>query len=275
MYDSNVKKFALILTSTGKMKPSTLIEIISASADTRWINGPFNERGGFMIVAPPGNLKSTIIESAVDYRADTIMLSNINAQQWGKIKADFTSNRLTAIAFPELEAIYKRARATAEHVEAIIQSITAEGYTHGPGQDPRMPRLKARAIVIGGITDDCYERRYDEWKRSGFLRRIIWCLVSVDNPEKIIEAIRDWKKIDFGKIIEKPATGTIAMDLGSTDSRKLERMMKNQPGANGTGYVLLKKITAVLIWKHGKRRAWELLDEFAPSLGKNGCYIHL
>lgn len=261
------------------MRPSTMIEVLSAACDTRYINGPFPERGFIFIVAAPGNMKTTIIEAATQSRHDAILCSNINAAQWSKIKNDFISKRLTTIALPEFEAIYKRAKATALHTEAIVQAITAEGYMHGPGQDPRMPRIKARSLVLGGITVDCHERKYDEWTSCGFTRRGLWCLITVSNPDEIVKSIRTWQRIDFGRIYERPALQEIRMDIDEKYSQHLETKMKDQPGFYGPGYVLLKKIAAVLDWKYKKtktpQRGRELLEEFSLSLRKEGAEITL
>lgn len=273
-----------------EMQVSSLIEFLDAVADTKYVNGPFEERGGVMIVGPPGSLKTTIIESAVDTHTDALVLSDLNVQQWMKMKDEFVTKRYTCLAFAEFEKIYQRHPATASNLEGIIKALVSEGYGTGPGGDPRMPRIKARACVIGGITPDCFERHYEEWQKNGFLRRFVWLTVAVKNPQVILQSIRDWQRINFGKISFRPANRAIEVKVSETHSREIEHAMKAQPGLHGTGYVLMKKTFSILEWKygvtsgnggrggkHGKnsQRPLELLKAIAPALSKNGDEIML
>ena len=234
-----------------------------------------------MVVGPPGSLKTTIIETAMENHPDSLILSDLNVQQWIKMKDEFVSKRYTSLAFAEFEKLYQRHPATASNLEGIIKALVSEGYGTGPGGDPRMPRIKARALVIGGITTDCFERRYSEWQKNGFIRRFIWLMISIQNPDAIVNAIREWKRIDFGAIAFRPANRVIQVTLSKERSRRLEYMMKSQPGLHGTGYVLLKKITAVLEWKYANTNGLadskieELLEELTPSLSKNGDHLIL
>lgn len=260
------------------MQVKSLIEFASAAIDTKLIiDGPFKERGGLMLVAPPGSLKTTIIDLASDPYDTVLQLSDLNVQQWMQIKDEFVSRRYTCLAFPEYEKIYQRHRATAQNVEGIMKALTSEGYSIGPGGDPRMPRLKARAFVLGGITVDCHERNYNAWQKNGFLRRFLWCLFSCANPDAIVEAIREWKRINFGKMVYMPANGCIDVNVSKERSRQLEKMISAQPGLQGTGYVLLKKTVAVLEWryKENPEHVDEILNDIAPSFGKDGAELIL
>jgi len=260
------------------LRVSTLIELLDAAANTKFVTGPFEERGGIMIVGPPGSFKTTIIEAAMENHPDAICLSDLNVQQWLKMKDEFVTGRYTTLAFGEFEKVYQRHPATAANLEGIIKALVSEGYGTGPGGDPRMPRLKARSLVIGGITTDCFERKYNEWQKNGFVRRFLWLITGVKNPDAIVSAIRRWEKIDFGKMAFRPANRQIRVMISNERSRKLESLMKSQPGLHGTGYVLLKKITAVLEWKYGPRangKINQFLGQLTHVLSKNGDLIIL
>jgi hypothetical protein len=259
------------------VRVNSLIEFLDAAADTKFISGPFDERGGIMIVGPPGSLKTTIIETAMENHPDCLICSDLNVQQWMKMKDEFVTNRYSALAFAEFEKLYQRHPATAANLEGIVKALVSEGYGTGPGGDPRMPRLKARSLVVGGITSNCFERKYEEWQKNGFIRRFIWMVIGVRNPEAIVSAIRRWERIDFGRVSFRPANRTIKVAISEERSLKIEKIMKSQPGLHGTGYVLMKKIVAVLEWKYNGNggKVIDLLDEIAPSLGKNGDQIFL
>lgn len=261
------------------IRPSTLIEVASAACDTRYIlNGPFPQRGALFLDAPSGHWKNTIIKAATEGRVDGFMSSKLNGRQWNDIKDQYVGNVRTWIALPEFENLYRGAATTALHIEAILQEIIEDGYTHGPNQDPTIPRMPARALLIAGITPRLLAQHWHHWE-DGFQRRTLWCHFRLENPEEIIKSIRRWKRLDLGTIYGRPATGEIAMDISEDDSKFLEPMMAEQPGRFGTGYVLLKKICAVLKWRYKRTREperWrEIIKEFGQSLSARGAEVML
>lgn len=260
------------------IRPSTLIEVVSAACDTRYVNGPFPQRGAICLDAPSGHFKNTIIRHATEGRVDGFTASKLNGRQWNDIKDQYVGNHRTYIALPEFENLYRGASATASHVEAILQEVIEDGYTHGPGQDPTIPRMPARAFLIMGITPKLLAQHWHHWE-EGFQRRTLWCHFRLSNPEEIVKSIRRWERLDLGSVFPRPATGEISMNLDEDESRMLEPMMREQPGRNGTGYVLLKKICAVLKWRYKKTRTpdrWiELIKEFGQCLAARGAEVEL
>lgn len=258
---------------------NSLIEFIDAAVDTKFVQGPYEERGGVMLVGYPGSFKTTILKMAMEPHPDVVIISDLNVQQWIKIRDDFVTGRYSALGFTDFEKIYQRHLSTATHIEGIIKGLVAEGYGTSPSGDSRMPVIPARALVVGAMTNACMEQRYDEWQKSGFLRRFLWIVISVQNQNKIAEAIRGWKKIDFGKLAFRPANRQIEVEISKERTTQLENMMKEQPGFNGVGYVTLKKIAAVLEWKYtnngGPKKVQQILDDVGPALSKNGGRIVL
>lgn len=255
------------------------MEFVDAAADTKFVQGPYEERGGIMLVAYPGSFKTTVVRGALMTHSDAMVTSDLNVQQWIKIRDDFVTNRYTVLGFTDFEKIYQRHHSTASHIEGIIKGLVAEGYGTGPNGDARMPVIPAQALVVGAMTNSCMERKYDEWQKDGFMRRFIWLTYTVQNQRKILEAIRKWQKIDFGRISTRPANRQIQVEITSERSQFLEHIMREQPGINGTGYILLKKITAVLEWRYqehrNKNRVKEILEDIAPALTKNGGRVVL
>jgi hypothetical protein len=261
------------------VRVTSLVEFIDAAADTRYVTGPFEERGGLMLVAFPGSFKTTIVRAAVDHHSDSLVTSDLNVHQWMKIREDFITGRYSTLAFVDFEKLYQRHSSTSSHIEGIIKGLVAEGYGTGPGGDQRMPTPLSQATVIGAMTSSCFEQHYAEWQQNGFLRRFLWLVVSVQNINEIGKAIRNWEKIDFGKIVFRPVNRQIPMQLPLHIEQLLEKMMREQAGYNGTAYVLLKKIAAVLHWKYegngAGRKAQQILEEIAPALSKKGGKIVL
>jgi hypothetical protein len=253
--------------------------VVSAAVDTRYVNGPFPQRGALCFDAPSGHFKNTIIRAGTEGRLEQgFTSSKLNGRQWNEIKDQYVGNHRNWIALPEFENLYRGASATASHIEAILQEIIEDGYLHGPGQDPTIPRMPARALLIMGITPKLLERHWRDWE-EGFQRRTLWCHFRLKNPEEIVKAIRRWEKIDLGRMYDRPATGEISMNLDEEESKMLEPMMIDQPGRNGTGYVLLKKICAVLKWRYKRTKEperWrEIIKEFGQCLVKTGAEIEL
>lgn len=261
------------------MRVANLIEFLDAAVSTKFVVGPYEERGGIMLVGYPGSLKSTIVHTAIEPYSDAMVISDINVQQWLKIREDFITGKFSCIAFTDFEKIYQRHASTASHVEGIIQGLVAEGYGTGPSGDQRMPTIPARALVVGAMTNSAFESRYESWQKSGFLRRFIWLVITLQNSGEIVKAIRRWEKIDFGKVVIRPANKQIKMEIGPERSKQIESIMKYQPGLEGIAYTLMKKIAAVLEWKYsgngGNKRVTELLDDIAPALSKQGGKIVL
>ena len=263
------------------MQIASLIEFLDAAIYTKYVVGPYEERGGVMLVAYPGSFKTSIVNSSVQGHPDVMKTSDLNVQQWLKVKDDFITGRYTCLAFTDFEKIYQRHTSTAMHVEGIIKGLVAEGYGTGPSGDQRMPTILAYALVIGAMTNTCMESKYDDWQKSGFLRRFIWITYAVKNQNKIHEAIERWEKLDFGRFKDRPINSNIkAQETPPELSSKLRHMMQEQPGLNGTGYVLLQKIVSVLLWKYGAngkgtKAVMEILNDVAPSFSKDGGRITL
>jgi hypothetical protein len=257
----------------------SLVEFIDAAVDTRYVSGPFEERGGLMLVAFPGSFKTTIVRAAVDHHSDALITSDLNVQQWMKIREDFITGRYNTLAFVDFEKLYQRHSSTSSHIEGIIKGLVAEGYGTSPMGDQRMPTPLSQAIVIGAMTSSCFEQRYAEWQQNGFLRRFLWLVVSVHNINEVSKAIKRWEKISFGRIVFKPVNKQIPMQLPTHIEALIENMMREQAGYNGTAYILLKKIAAVLHWKYdgngAGRKAQQILEEIAPALSKKGGKIVL
>lgn len=261
------------------LKVNSLIEFLDAAVDTKYVQGPYDERGGLMLVGYPGSFKTTIIKAAMDHHHDAMVTSDMNVQQYLKMREDFVTGRYTALGFTDFEKIYQRHQSTSAHVEGIIQGLVAEGYGTGPSGDQRMPTIPAKMLVVGAMTNTCFETRYEQWQKSGFLRRFLWLVIAIQNQEAIVKAIRRWEKIDFGKVSVRPANKQIRVEISGERSRQLEDMMKYQPGFHGTAYSTLKKIVAVLEWKYsengGSKRVTEILQDIKPALSKEGGFIIL
>lgn len=257
------------------MKVLTLMEIISAGHLAKYVEGPFEQRGGIFLVGPPGHLKSTIIKRSLIEYPDTLVLSDINVQEFGRLKNSLIGGRYTTIGFGEFEKLYERNPATASNLEGTLRGMVEEGFDKLSFESQQMASMQAQIFLVGGITPSAYARRFQAWIDSGFARRFLWCHYRLDNPDALVDAIRDWKKLNFGKLSFKvPANRIIPYVINKQRSIWIERMLDHQP-AKETPYVTLKKLYCVLAWRYNASRAKQLLDDFAPCLSRTGDNLFL
>jgi hypothetical protein len=257
------------------MKVTTLIEIISAAHVTKFIESPWHSRGGIFLVGPPGSLKTTIIKNALAEYPDTILMSDVNVNSLTVLRNSLIGGRYNTLGFGEFEKIYQRNPASASNVEGHLRAMVEEGFDRTSFEDPRMSGMSARCLLIGGITPTCYAQKYLHWENSGFARRFLWCHYRLANPDEITNAIHRWTPIVFGKISHAlPANRIIPFKISSEHSRWLSHVLDTQPD-KGTPYILLKKIFRVLEWRYSKKKAIEIIRDFAPSLSKSGTEVTL
>jgi hypothetical protein len=257
------------------MTTDTLCEIIDAAHLTKHVQSVFDQRGGIIIAAPPGSLKTSILEYVLDEYPNAFVLSNVNMVTLESFREDMISNRYSTMAFPEFQTLYARDQRTAASVEQTISALVDEGWKRPSFRDPRAGALRSRMLVIGGMTPTFYERHFDGWQRSGFLRRFIVSLFAVTNPELITNAIKDNEKLGLGWNLRKAVTASgIPYNVDTTEANYLHKMLKEQPD-DKTPLILLMRIYAVLKWKHGITKAKTILNDFSPTLKRDGGILNL
>lgn len=258
------------------MHISSIIEILSAAHLTKFVNGEFNQRGGIFLVAPPGHLKSTIIDISLAEFPDAIVLSDLNVQTLGFLKDAITGGRYSSLGFGEFEKIYERNPASAANLEGHLRAFIEEGFDRMSFQSPQMAGIKARVFLAGGITPASYAKRFQSWLNSGFARRFLWFHYSLANPEALSEAIHRWKKLNFGRADTRiPLNQTIEYSISKADSLALSHLLDEQP-AKETGYALLKKIYCVLKWRHNSsKKALAIIRDCADGFSGTGGKVKL
>lgn len=230
-----------------------------------------------MLIAPPGSLKSSFLEMPIREYPNAITFSNINQQSLKQLRDDLLSKRYSTFVFPAFEALYQRHSATASGVEASISALVEEGLSHFSWEDQRTPMQKSRVLVCGGMPPSFFQSKSAMWRDSGFSRRFLWVTYSLKNADAIRDAIHKWELLDFGENEMKvPRSKAIPYNITELESSYLSRFVQDQAG-DATPYVLLKKILAVLKWKHRKDelRPMAIMKDFRQSLMKGGAELEL
>lgn len=257
------------------MKFSSLIESVAAVHLAPRVSGEVsNERGGMMLVAPPGQLKTTAIEY-LDVFPKTKLISNITVHALNQLRQDFLSEEIVTMGFPDYDMIYKRHGSVASQVEGTLMSLMGEGFRNPAFSDQRINVTKARCTIIGGITIKCYEKMISEWIDSGFARRFLWSRYTLKNGELLEEALAKWRRYALdGDFTMKIPANLIPYSLSNEQAKQVLYQLRFQNDRK-LPYITAQRIISVLTWKHGSKKGWEIWNDFAPSLGKEGCQIVL
>jgi len=258
------------------MKFNTLVEVVAAVHLTPKVSGEVSsERGGIMLVAPPGQLKTTAIEY-LDSFPKTKLISNITTHSLNQLRQDFLSEEIITMGFPDYDMIYKRHGSVASQIEGTLMGLMGEGFRNPAFSDQRVNVTKARCTIIGGITIKCYERNISEWIDSGFARRFLWSRYTLKNGHLLEEAISRWRRyvLDNDFVMKVPSQNLIPYSLTHKQAQEVLYQLRFQHDRK-LPYITAQKIISVLTWKHGMKEGWNLWNDFAPSCGKEGTEIVL
>ena len=258
-----------------KVKASSFIEVLSAFHQTKYVTGDFGQRGGLMVIAPPGCLKSTLIKLSLEDYPDALLLSDLNVNTLTQLKNSLIDSRYNTLGFGEFEKLYKRNPATASNIEAHLHALVEEGFSRASFEDQRMPSFEAKCAVIGGITPSCYARRFNGWLESGFARRFLFCSYVLANPDAIMNAIERWKHVSLGKVmLNSPGNKKIPYVMTSEEQKFIRKVIGGQPTHEGP-FISCKKILCVLKWRHDPKKAMEIFEDFAECLESKGAQLEL
>lgn len=264
------------------MLASDMIEVLCAAHLSYCVDSPFEERGGLMVVGPPGALKSTFLGVLDKQYHDAVAMSDINARSLVDLREQISNGSIRTLVLSELAKVYERNEATAANVEGTLRAMTAEGFQAASFEDQRVSRLRARAMVIGGMTQATREKNFKKWEDSGFNRRFLWSLVRLSDPEILVRAVQNWKllKFQFEHVPRAPLSAKIPYQVTKVESDVIRGWIKYQPGASGSLHMqVMTKILCVLRWWYAQvtpeRSAMDTLCRFAESLGRHGAEIEL
>lgn len=255
-----------------------MAEAITAIHLSSLVESPFLERGGFMLVGPPGILKSTLL-GVLEHYPDALVLSDVNARTLGQLKNMIAQGSVRTLVLPELAKVYERADHTAANVEGTLRALAAEGFSAAGYEDQTLQRFKARCLIIGAMTPDTYEQHAERWRKSGFSRRFLWGLVTADVQE-IERAAVERRPVDLQFRVSPPTSTAIPDSTTLRERQGLRTLVKYQPAPHSAQLNLMVKTLAALKWWYSEngrtpRRAMSVLSAFARCLARHGAEIIL
>lgn len=267
------------LTNPGvsPMNPRQLVEIICAVHLAPLVEGTLEQRGGLMLVSPPGTLKSTLAEMTNHY-PDALLLTDLNVQTLIDLRDSLTSDNIRTLVFSELQKLYERNPQTSSNLEGTLRALASEGFSGASFQDQRVNRRKAFATIIGAMPPAFVDKRFKSWDESGFNRRFLWATYGVKGAHILDDAAVELKKLDFGiRDVLRPPPLSMSIPYLLTDAEKarVKMFVKHQPGGSHSQQIqLLSRVWSVLKWWHRENDSIKEADTtivaFAASLTRGG-----
>lgn len=258
------------------MKASTLTEVLWACTMSHYVDGDFIQRGGILLVAPPGQFKTQFL-NALDRVPGTRLLSDMTTNDLKSIRDQIGSRDISTLVFLDMQKLYERRQDTAHNIVGNIRALIDEGYV-GSTQDTNQ-ELRAHATVIGACTPSFKRTVWQAWVDNGMARRLIVSLFYLKNPREITHAIAKGKRLSVSQNtsfllpFEK-----IPNRCTEEESAELLYMLRHQEGRD-TPLIMLQKIVSVLRWKykqaHQLDRSMLVMRDFQDSLGKHGAELEL
>lgn len=264
------------------VNPHQLVEIICATHLSPYVEGSLEQRGGLMLIAPPGALKSTLAETTHQY-PDALLLTDVNVPMLVDLRDSLAGGNVNTLVFSEFAKLYERNPQTATNIEGTLRALASEGFAGASFQDHRVNRRKAYATIIGAMPPSVVEKQFRRWEESGFNRRFLWCVYGVRGTHILDEAAGELKRLDFGvrDLPRVPPLGlSIPFMLDDSEKVRVRSYVSQQPGGSHTQQIqLLTRIWSVLKWWHRERGTPDeceaTMQAFAKSLSRDGTDLVL
>lgn len=264
------------------MYPHQLVEVICAVHLSPYVEGTLEQRGGLMLVAPPGGLKSTLAEVTMQY-PDALLLTDVNVKMLADLRDALTGGNITTLVFNEFAKLYERNPQTATNIEGSLRALVSEGFAGASFQDHRVNRRKAYATLIGAMPPNVVETQFKRWEDTGFNRRFLWATYGVKGAYILDEAASELKRLNLNihDVPRVPPLGqSIPFVLTEKERLRVRKYVAQQPGGSHAQQIqLLTRVWCVLKWWHQQRGTPEACEEtivaFVESLTHGGADLIL
>jgi hypothetical protein len=246
------------------------------------VESPFKQRGGLLLIAAPGNLKSTIVEASVKPFSNALCYSDLTLKQLAVLRTPISNGVYQTLGFLELEKLYARNLSVAMNLEGVLKAMVEEGFSHFAFEDKRCWVPVARCYLIASVLDILYRTHFARWQDNGFLRRFLVFKYSLSFAarQKVKGAVHLGELIELPPMFPIPST-PIRFDITADESRKLEELLGSDDMIF-TPLNLLRKALVILKWAHKQTRngkklptPMEYLQDLKDGLGPIGGTLEL
>ena len=265
---------------TGKISVNTLVEGICAIHLASYVAAPYKDRGGLMLVGPPGVLKTTLLDVLDDNYHNALSISNAFMGTMAKLQSAFYNGQIRSLCFPDLQSIYAGDPRTSARIEQMMMQLAGEATrTIGGGEDSRFAKFKGYCTIFACMTDTFYAGHANKWEGSGFLRRFLWSSYTLDDPEILMRAITQWTRADLGsyRIPEIPTNVYIKDTLSISERKEVYTWLRHQPVPHEIQLQVMCKAVCALRWHYSqtgyKKDAMLTMHEFAETLQRDAALL--
>lgn len=258
------------------------VEVLTAIHLSSYVKSDFSDRGGLIIVGPPGVWKTTLLNIVDTCYHDALHISDLNVPTLNELKDQIAAGGIRSLVIGELAKLYERDPRTASHLEGTLRALVCEGFRKPSFEDARISTLTARCMVLTAITTKFQTEKYRHWENSGFGRRFLFPLIRMKDPHLLDKAVEDGKKIELrlGRLPPIPPEGVIPDTTTTEERREMRPWLKRQPGGgvHNLQQLVLVRSLAVLKWWYGligrpPREAMNTMRVFARSLKDGGAEL--
>jgi len=257
-----------------------MVQGICAIHLSSYVQSPYRDRGGLMIVGPAGVLKTTMLDVLDDNYHNALSISNAYMQTMRKMAPAFYNNQIRSLSFPDIQSIYAGDPRTSGRIEQMMMQLSAEATrTIAGDQDSRFSKFKGYCTIFGAMTPEFYQQHIERWEGSGFMRRFLWSTYTLSDPDVLMRAIERWCRADMGSIRPPalPTSGIIQDTLDTKERIIIRSWLRYQPGPHELQFQVLCKATAALRWWYRKiklrKDAMDTMASFALTLGHDAALL--
>jgi hypothetical protein len=268
---------------TGVVNIEPFVEGICACHLASYVESPYRDRGGLMVVGPAGVMKSTILDVLDNNYANSLTISNSHMSTMRKLQPSFYNSQVRSLCFPDLQSIYAGDPRTASRIEQMMMQLSGEATrTIGGDEDSRYAKFKGYCTMFAAMTPFFYTSHINKWDECGFSRRFLWATYTFEDPDILMRAIVQWTKANLGdtKIPKCPVGGLIKDSLTRADREEIRGWLRHQPQPHEIQFQVLCKATSVLAWhyrvnKLKKKNAMDTMRQFAELLQHDAALLRL
>jgi hypothetical protein len=277
-----IQKGSKMARWSGMVESGNFLEALCGFHLASYVESPFNDRGGVMLVGPPSVLKTAFLDVLERNYSTVVSLSEVTARQLGDMSPTFYNGAIRSIVFPDFENLFGGDPRTAGRIERSIMALTGESRrVVAYDEDARFQKFQSRCTVFGAMTEKFYRRNARRWDDSGFHRRFIWSTFTLQDANLLMDCVEKWMLTDIGdiRVPKEPTTGLIRNCLDNEERAKIRTWLDHRERPHEIRFQLLAKATAALKDHYAKRKiersAMDTMHNFSETIQQNAARMIL
>ena len=235
-----------------------------------------------MLVGPPSILKTAFLDVLERSYTTVVSMSEVNHRQLIDMSPTFYNGAIRSIVFPDVENLYGGDPRTAGRLERTIMALTGESRrVVAYDEDARFQKFQSRCTIFGAMTEKFYRRNARRWEESGFHRRFLWSVFTLQDANVLMDAVENWILAEIGdiRIPKEPVNGVIKNNLNKDDRSKIRTWLDVRERPHEIRFQLLCKATCALKDHYTRHRIErdpiDTMHSFAETIQQNAASMVL